>query len=143
MTYNTNTEFAIYKMSTDEIEKAMLNGEDYGYAKKFTARTTADIVKWLRDHKATDEAYSIEMYDVDEDGEFAEGSDFATVTGFIDHRARNIRSLAGLTQQAFAERYNIPARTIQTWEATSKEAHRNAPDYVLDLIEKDIRKDES
>lgn len=141
MTYNTNTEFAIYKMSTDEIEKAMQDGEDYAYAKKFTARTVKEIAKWLEEHKATDEEYSIEIYDVDEDGEFLEGSDFNSVTGFMNRRTHTIRELTGLTQADFSKKYNIPKRTLEAWEATSDTARRTAPEYVIELLERVVRED--
>lgn len=52
-------------------------------------------------------------------------------------RAREIRELSGLTQAAFAEKYNIPKRTIENWEAEK----RNAPDYVLDLLERVVKED--
>lgn len=56
-------------------------------------------------------------------------------------RAWKIRQMSGLTQAAFAEKYNIPKRTIETWEASSESARRNAPDYVLDLLERVVKED--
>ena len=56
-------------------------------------------------------------------------------------RAYEIRKMSGLTQAAFAEKYNIPKRTIETWEAASASARRNAPDYVLDLLERVVKED--
>lgn len=56
-------------------------------------------------------------------------------------RAYQIRKLTGLSQAAFAEKYNIPKRTIETWESTSASARREAPGYVLDLLERAVRED--
>ena len=56
-------------------------------------------------------------------------------------RAYQIRKKTGLTQAAFAEKYNIPKRTIETWESFSESARRNAPDYVLDLLERVVKED--
>lgn len=56
-------------------------------------------------------------------------------------RFLNIRKYSGLTQAEFASKYNIPKRTIETWEATSDSARRNAPAYVLDLLERVVKED--
>ena len=56
-------------------------------------------------------------------------------------RARQIRKMSGLTQAESAEKYNIPKRTIETWEATAESARRQAPDYVLDLLERVVKED--
>jgi putative transcriptional regulator len=55
-------------------------------------------------------------------------------------RARKIRAMSGLTQAAFSEKYNIPKRTIENWESLS-DNKRNAPDYVLDLLERVVKED--
>lgn len=57
-----------------------------------------------------------------------------------DNRMYQIRALTGLTQAAFAEKYNIPKRTIESWESSS-ESKRRAPEYVLDLLERVVRED--
>ena len=44
-----------------------------------------------------------------------------------------IRQHLGLTQKDFAERYQIPKRTIENWE-TGK---RQCPQYLIQLIAKD------
>ncbi len=58
-----------------------------------------------------------------------------------NNRAYEIRKMSGLTQAAFAEKYNIPKRTIEAWEASSENARRDAPNYVLDLLEKEVKLD--
>ena len=47
---------------------------------------------------------------------------------------REMRIKLGDTQSEFAERYNIPFRTIQNWELGT----RKPPDYILTLLEKQI-----
>ena len=56
-------------------------------------------------------------------------------------RFLNIRKRTGLTQAAFAEKYHIPKRTIETWEAASDSARRSAPEYVLELLERVVKED--
>ena len=53
------------------------------------------------------------------------------------NRAISIRQLSGLTQAAFAEKYHIPKRTIEQWE----EERTKPKDYILDLLERAVRKD--
>mgnify|MGYP000558982007 CR=1 FL=1 len=48
-----------------------------------------------------------------------------------------MRTLLGDTQHEFAERYNIPFRTIQNWEG----GVRQAPDYVLAMLEEKVLTD--
>lgn len=42
-----------------------------------------------------------------------------------------MRQRTGLTQAEFAERLNIPARTLQNWEI----GHRTCPQYIKNLID--------
>ena len=50
---------------------------------------------------------------------------------------REMRMELGDTQNEFAERYQIPFRTIQNWE----NGVRRPPEYVLKLLEKQVKKD--
>ena len=50
---------------------------------------------------------------------------------------REMRKTLGNTQSEFAERYKIPFRTVQNWEA----GMRTPPDYILDLLENKVRTD--
>ena len=50
---------------------------------------------------------------------------------------REMRMELGDTQTEFAERYQIPFRTIQNWE----NGVRRPPEYVLKLLEKQVKKD--
>lgn len=53
-----------------------------------------------------------------------------------------IRTISGLNKTKFAEKYKIPYRTLQDWEAGKS----NPPDYVRYLLEKvveyEYKKDE-
>lgn len=53
---------------------------------------------------------------------------------------KEIRALTGLSQAAFAERYNIPKRSIENWETTGA-GHREPPEYVVDLLERVVKAD--
>ena len=44
---------------------------------------------------------------------------------------KELRSLTGLTQAKFAEKYEIPRRTIEDWERDL----RTPPEYVVKLLE--------
>lgn len=48
-----------------------------------------------------------------------------------------IRTLSGLTQQAFSEKYGIPKRSIENWEG----GKRNPPEYVISLLERVVKED--
>lgn len=50
---------------------------------------------------------------------------------------RELRKQLGDTQTEFAERYNIPFRTIQNWEL----GVRTPPEYLLELLESRVRED--
>jgi len=49
---------------------------------------------------------------------------------------KDIRSLTGLSQKAFAELLHIPLRSIENWESGKREP----PAYVVELIEFRIKK---
>ena len=48
------------------------------------------------------------------------------------NRIKKLRSATGLSQSKFAAIFNIPVKTIQSWESES----RKPPDYVIDMMEK-------
>lgn len=52
-------------------------------------------------------------------------------------RIKDIRSLTGLSQPQFSEKYKIPIPTLRHWERGDREC----PEYVLDLLEFKVRKD--
>ena len=55
---------------------------------------------------------------------------------------KEIRALTGLSQQAFAEKYEIPFNTYRTWESNPESArHRACPVYVLKLLEFKVKYD--
>lgn len=50
---------------------------------------------------------------------------------------KDLRHLTGLTQEAFAGKYHIPRRTLQSWES----GERKPPDYLPELLEYKIKHD--
>lgn len=50
---------------------------------------------------------------------------------------KELRSMAKMTQKAFAEYFNIPKRTIEEWEGE----RRKPPQYLVDLIEYKLKKE--
>lgn len=50
---------------------------------------------------------------------------------------KEMRTLLGLSQTAFGEKYRIPMRTIQDWEA----GKRTPPIYVILLLERAVIED--
>lgn len=50
---------------------------------------------------------------------------------------KEIRSLTGLSQAKFGEKYGIPKRTIEEWEAD----RRKPPEYVIKLLERVVKED--
>ena len=98
----------------------------------YTADNLADIAHWLED----------EDHDDDCRVEAANGLfEPCSVADFPRIRALMIRKMSGLTQAAFGQKYRIPKRTVETWEAASAAARRCAPDYVLDLLERVVDED--
>lgn len=53
------------------------------------------------------------------------------------NKARELRNRTGLTQAAFAEKFEIPKRTVENWEGEKS----NPPGYVLKMLEKLIELD--
>lgn len=50
---------------------------------------------------------------------------------------KEIRAIIGMSQADFAEKYNIPLKSIQNWE----QGVRKCPQYVLELLEFKVRHD--
>ena len=53
---------------------------------------------------------------------------------------KELRRSAGLTQRALAQRFGIPLRTVECWEATGP-AHRDPPEYVIRMMAELIGQD--
>ena len=56
---------------------------------------------------------------------------------FATMNIRDMRKQLGDTQSEFAERYNIPFRTVQNWET----GMRKPPEYILELLRARIEED--
>lgn len=50
---------------------------------------------------------------------------------------KEIRTLTGLSQPQFSQKYNIPLPTLRHWE----QKQRECPQYVLELLEFKVRED--
>lgn len=50
---------------------------------------------------------------------------------------KEIRTLSGLTQAAFADKYQIPKRTIEDWEA----GRRSCPIYTQNLLQEAVKRE--
>ena len=50
-------------------------------------------------------------------------------------KIKELREETGVNRKAFCEKFEIPYRTVTEWERGT----RNAPDYVLNLLEYYIR----
>lgn len=50
---------------------------------------------------------------------------------------KEIRSISGLSQQAFSDKYKIPKRSIENWES----GKRTPPEYVISLLERVVKED--
>lgn len=50
---------------------------------------------------------------------------------------REIRSITGLSQARFAEKYGIPKRTLEKWE----QGETNPPAYLVKLLERAVKED--
>lgn len=53
------------------------------------------------------------------------------------NRSESIRKTTGMSRTAFCKKYNIPLRTVEAWDAGDREA----PDYVMDLLERVVAAD--
>ena len=52
---------------------------------------------------------------------------------------KEIRTLTGLSQARFAEKYGIPKRTLEKWE----QGETTPPAYLVKLLERAVKEDYS
>lgn len=50
---------------------------------------------------------------------------------------KELRALTGLSQKTFSDKYGIPKRTVEDWEAE----RRTPPEYVILLLERAVKED--
>lgn len=60
-----------------------------------------------------------------------------TWTLLQDCNFATVRTMSGLTQAEFAERYNIPIRTVENWTQRGTVRREISP-YLLDLLAVDV-----
>lgn len=85
---------------------------------------------------ADDDHYSVEEYRADEDGEFYDGSDFDTPSNFRKRTAagrsvKEICKMTGMSQNAMADYFGIPRRTLGNWCTGAREC----PEYTKLMIQ--------
>lgn len=62
--------------------------------------------------------------------------------GNVNMEIKEIRTMSGLSQRQFAEKYHIPFGTYQKWEVPVENMnHRDCPLYVKELLERVVRED--
>lgn len=50
---------------------------------------------------------------------------------------KEIRAVSGLSRPDFARKYNIPYRTLQSWEV----GERKCPEYAMDWLKRIVEED--
>ena len=55
----------------------------------------------------------------------------------MENEVKRIRALTGLSQARFAEKYDIPKRTLEKWE----QGENNPPAYLVKLLERAVKED--
>ena len=55
----------------------------------------------------------------------------------VRERIKEIRSITGLSQAKFGNKYGIPKRSIENWESGKTEC----PSYLVDLLERVVKED--
>lgn len=84
----------------------------------FESGEPSDIVAKIRKNRITDDAYTIEIYEADENGDFVQGSDFDTPSSFCErYGIRAARKEARMSVRETAALLGIPTRTLEEWEA--------------------------
>lgn len=63
----------------------------------------------------------------------------AWVSDVYQNKIKELRRITGLSQKAFGEKYHIPTRTVENWEAGS----RKPSETILYLLERAVREDSS
>ncbi len=52
---------------------------------------------------------------------------------------KELRTMTGLTQAKFAEKYHIPLQTVKQWESSKdSSSHRTPPAYTFRLLEQAV-----
>lgn len=95
----------------------------WGGGEKIMPLTTDRAQEWAEQHLDTDE-YIKEFGKVEEQTE-------------TSSKIKKIRQMTGYSQEEFSKKYNIPTRTLNSWELEE----RTPPAYVVELLEFKVKKD--
>lgn len=122
-------EFRYWKNGSGYIHNETIENIDYTMTAQEYVKNLEDADMYIADH----DAINVEMYD-DDDNLLSEY--FWEKEGIKD-TVKEIRSMTGLSQAKFAAHYNIPKRTIESWEM----GERECPVYVLELLRRAVNED--
>lgn len=107
----------MYRVMEGSIEELTTTDWDFP-VEIFEDRDPAEVVGFIQRSGLTDGRAAVEIYEADEDGEFTDGSDFDTLSGFCERFAiRTARKEAGMSVRETAALLGIPTRTLEEWEA--------------------------
>ena len=122
--YNTDTAIKIGKFGEEELFRKK-TGEFFKYDTKIGVKplTKEDAKIWVKKYLKEDIYISL----------FCGTREQKTASD----KLRKIREMTGYTQSKFADVYEIPVRTIKSWEM----GDRIPPTYVLNLLEFKVRHD--
>lgn len=113
----------------------------YKLAEKIFLETGTDLpmLIWNEMSKEELEAYYQDLRNREKRGMTI--SDVAdSIKGSVNTAANviySLRSLSGLSQKAFSDKYGIPKRTIEDWES----GKRTPPEYVVKLLKRVVKED--
>ncbi len=113
----------------------------YKLAEKIFLETGTDLpmLIWNEMSKEELEAYYQDLRNREKRGMTI--SDVAdSIKGSVNTAANviySLRSLSGLSQKTFSDKYGIPKRTIEDWES----GKRTPPEYVVKLLKRVVKED--
>lgn len=113
------------------------NNSRHKLVEKILSETGADLpmLMWSEMSEKELKAYYQDLRSKEKCGVVV--SDVAESTSTAAESICNLRSLTGLSQQAFSDKYEIPKRTIEDWER----GRRKPPEYVVKLLERVVKGD--
>lgn len=88
---------------------------------------------------AKDTEYCVEIYRVDDCGDFYDGSDYDTPSNFrkrtaVERSVKDICRMAGMTQTAMADYFSVPQRTFGNWCTNTRECPKYTRLMMQELL---------
>lgn len=107
----------MYRVMEGSIEELTTTRWDFP-VEIFEDKDPAEVVGFIQRSCLTDDRYSVEIYEADENGDFVQGSDFDTPSNFCErYGIRAARKEARMSVRETAALLGIPTRTLEEWEA--------------------------